>query len=434
MDQTPAEKITLLLSNHTLAILATVSLSILAWDHCLLLPVESQVYISLKKCWNDPRPWLFILLRYMGLGSLLANVFLSSVRHDNCRLASGMFRAFYVLLMAIFCALVTLRISILWKYHADVMSTLVLFGLAVTGLWVAVSTETKPFYQPNVLFGSNCALQPFPSWHSSAYAAALVFNLAAFLLGSVKILRKQSGPGRGVRRDSRILVFLIVCIAASAAMLVVTALGSDQQVSKQATSGFFILLVASMGSRIHLTFEAAELRAPLFKSPQRLVRGDLTSYTGVEQSPSTINQSIMTFPASSIAKVTTVTSTPSSNSYMPLSTSLNSPPHHQPSMSLASNDDLHPINPPIPSNGIVPSRSAAPTLAHQTSASTMAFVSPVQSPRPLPPIPQVRKERASSLIGQGVNLAPVRRAHSASRSPGKRTKKLADMQSGWIDS
>lgn len=315
---------------------------------------------------------------------------------------------------------------------------------------IAVAARTKAFSQPNTLLGSNCALQPFPAWFSSTYAAALAFNLAAFGLACMDILAK-SDADRDKRRDLGLLTYLVVCVAASAAILVIAALGYDQQVNKQAASGIFILLIVSMGSRIHLTFRVTELNTPLLSSSQRASQSLSFPSLSWRQDSSTINQSGMSFVGSSTGKAVTTTSSPSihgtsiGTSYphmSPFEASRSLPqPHHNPSISATSaGSSSHSYSPPPRGGVLTPEsqsrtpHSAAP-MTPQTSVSTTTFNSPIlfRGAEPLPTIPTAMNPQATNRnVKHGT--PSNRDTPSTSRSPGKRHKKLSDMQSGWIDS
>lgn len=294
---------------------------------------------------------------------------------------------------------------------------------------------------------ANCALRPFPSWFSSTYAAALAFNLTAFSLAAAEILVKSSDANRDMRKDVRLLALLIACTAASVAILIVSAMGPEQQSNKQAASGFFVLIIVSMGSRIGLTFRSGEQNRLLF-TPTKTPSYTFRSWG---QNTSTINQSgITSVPGElTVTKPTTASSHTDSIStngshFPPFGASLSPPPaRHQPSNSStsASTQQTHS---PSPSGGA--SSAAGSIGGHQHRATNSSIL---MSPQPStttasnsPILFRVEQSLPNTSGSRQATRSGARRevdssgkgSRSNSRSPGRRHKKLPDMQSGWIDS
>lgn len=427
MDPISSDKI-------TLAILATAAFSILAWDHCLLIGVDYQVFRRIRQSWRNPRHWMFFFLRYSGLAALFSDMFLSTARHQHCHLASEAFRVFYISTMLAFCGLVSLRVAVIWDYHADVVSGLGILGVSVVGLWVATATQVKVHSEPTFL-GSPCSLQPFPTWFSASYVVALAFNLAALSLAAIDTFGKPSSTERDMRQELRLLAFLIVCVAASAAALAIFALDSGQQTSKQIASGFFILMTVSMGSRIFITFAPTELNGPIVVSFGRSFGQSSRNVDSDPSwgSPSTINQSaIRSLPHSSITKPSTRTGTTrpgslaTSESHMlPLIASLNPlPPRRHnplsPSVAMSNDgDDLRGQDAYLRST----------TTDFATDTITPAIVSMPRPrayrPLPVPPILPASKAETGTESSSGTLLSTI--------VPNKKRNKLSDAQSGWIE-
>ncbi|KAJ3560458.1 hypothetical protein NP233_g10826 [Leucocoprinus birnbaumii] len=360
-----------------------------------------------------------------------------AVSHQHCQSASKAFRVFYIFTMCAFCSMVSLRVGTMWDYHVDVAYISSSQNDKLKDkIKVAVATQIKPYYDPTFL-GSNCSLRPFPTWFSAYFVAALIFNITALSLTAFHTIVKSADAEKDMRQEFRLLAFLIVCIAASAAILIIFALGPSQQISKQIASGFFILIHVSMGSRIFLTFSPVELNGPIIVSfgnsavgPSRRIADSDPSWG----SPSTINQSaIRSFPYSSTTKPssragpTRPISLATSESHMvPLTASLSPPPPRH-----------YPLDTPISMSGtssleggdgkretdafLVP--AAGPVTA--APAVTVLPAKPrAYRPLPVPPVASVQIPR---------NAVDSSEALTSTILSTKKRNKLTDVQSGWME-
>lgn len=228
--------------------------------------------------------------------------------------------------------------------------------------------------------------------------------------------------------------------------MVITALGPENQIAKQATSGFFIFLITTTGTRIYFTFVPGELTIPLFQTIRRAEsQGGSLSYPSWAQASSSINQPGFSFSAISHSRAAASGTVESVEVQAPPGVPLLRPPsHHDRRVSTVGNShslalpggneqspgrtiELQSPTPvpaapavpekPVPKNVLKPPAPSAPSASPQQPETLTSILATAKQTNPPPP-------------DNGPSNRPL---GSNPKGPKKKQKRISEMKSGWVD-
>ncbi|KAH6888977.1 hypothetical protein BKA70DRAFT_883070 [Coprinopsis sp. MPI-PUGE-AT-0042] len=260
-----------------LAIGGFVSFALIVWDFITFLPDEIRLLKDFRKVsWRSPDPFCFLVVRYTALSYALTALFSLALKTSSCQSVISLAQLFSIFVLSSAAILAAKRTTSLWvrDNYRIVMGLTGVLAAFMAISWIAVATQHRAFQvpeyvdyypdaQPNLPeYGTNCGLEPLPSWHPLSYIASTLFFGTTLALALLRWSRQRTERvlNLGLTPLNRACIwYLLVSFIASLALLVVYGSAGSQwsnDVSRRIAQPFWVLLVAGMAQRLYLNSQA----------------------------------------------------------------------------------------------------------------------------------------------------------------------------------
>ncbi|KAH7922068.1 hypothetical protein BV22DRAFT_682590 [Leucogyrophana mollusca] len=178
------------------------ALSFLTWEFCITFGDEVRFVWS--KPYKSPLKWLFLLTRYVGLGSLIGNRFLG-IRSRNPSFSCKSFLALQVSMCQILVTLVEiiLMLRLYALYNRDYRISAFLIFLAVAGTVVAIVGLVLSV--PETQFDYMCSITHVGSSSTSFIFTFVIIECSVLLLTIVKCISSR----RSINQTSPIIKLML---------------------------------------------------------------------------------------------------------------------------------------------------------------------------------------------------------------------------------
>lgn len=283
----------------TIAITVAVAFALLAWDYFVLLSDELALYRSAdKKTLRSPGFIAFVILRYAGILALLPGLWFTSVQSDHCQLAASLSQAGVVLVTACSGIIFCYRIAAIWHNNRLVYGIVGTLYLGMIGCWIATATQLRALNGPPTNFGSNCQMQPVPSWSPIGFASSVIFDTVVLILGLLRLHGNVVGTSKVSRQiyQDNIMYFLLVTCT-NIVVLAIQSLPSSYDLVKPNALPYATLITYAMGSRVFLNlrlFNRRQQRKADAEAGINLSSGThSTSYTSRSHQPGNLEVKVV---------------------------------------------------------------------------------------------------------------------------------------------